>query len=545
MRPAKARFRAAGQGAPAQKAREKLRPGGKRAVTSLQIANGKIKDLQAINQNLRSKHEMARENDKSTIMMLQKEIARLNAENGQLQANIARLAQAEAELAKAYLEINRLKSIINKDSSNSSRPSSLNGYRAIPNSREKSGRPRGGQPGHAGRRLSLPENLEALEGNGLIRRKLVDHTDGSGEYISRYVLDVEITATITEHRFAKGSPLPEKWHNEVSYGNGIKAVTALLLKEGLMAEKRLAGIFSGLTHGVLKPSPATMEKFLSEFAMGLEKNGELEAIKQDLLNGKVMNTDDTPVRSAQTIDYLENGGSCVRQAEKKSFRVTIRTHSNNTSTLFTANPKKDMDGIERDGILNCFLNILSHDHESKFYNYGNAHATCGEHLLRDLKGLHDLDMIPWADKMRRFVSGMNQHKNRDVSNGISSCNPDLLHDFELKYDLLLEQGRHELGKMNEKSFGFSSFNAMINRLTNFKDCYFLFIRDYDVPFTNNLAERDLRMEKVRENVSLLFRSWDGVVRHTQIRSFLSTLKKRNIDLFSGISRVFAGSSVLS
>jgi hypothetical protein len=37
--------------------------------------------------------------------------------------------------------------------------------------------------------------------------------------------------------------------------------------------------------------------------------------------------------------------------------------------------------------------------------------------------------------------------------------------------------------LNEKSFGFSNFNAMINRLTNYKDCYLLFMRDYDVPFT--------------------------------------------------------------
>jgi hypothetical protein len=82
------------------------------------------------------------------------------------------------ELTKAHVEISRLKSIINKDSSNSSKPPSSNGFKSIPNSREKSGKSQGGQKGHPGHRLGLPENMEELERPGVIERRLADHTNG-------------------------------------------------------------------------------------------------------------------------------------------------------------------------------------------------------------------------------------------------------------------------------------------------------------------------------------------------------------------------------
>jgi len=191
-----------------------------------------------------------------------------------------------------------------------------------------------------------------------------------------------------------------------------------------------------------------------------------------------------------------------------------------------------------------YLGALSHDHESKFYNYGKAHATCGEHLLRDLKGLRDLWKIPWAEDMRTFVVGMNKHKNRDLLNNMTACNPILLTGFERKYDELLERGRADFAQMQKGDFGFDEFRKMLNRLTDFKDCYLLFMRDYKAPFTNNLSERDLRAEKTKQKVSLSFRSWGGITNHAKIRSFVSTLKKRKSDLFAAIASVINDEPVL-
>jgi len=330
----------------------------------------------------------------------------------------------------------------------------------------------------------------------------------------------------------------------VIYGDNIKGMSVILLNEGIIAEKRLSEIIQGLTQGVVTISPATLEKFQAQFAQKLVSSGELEAIKEHLLNGEVMHTDDTPLRCAETVDYLDDGTEIVRSEAKKSFKATVRTYSNVLSTFYTVNPRKDKAGVERDGLLPRYIGILSHDHESKFYNYGRRRPTCGEHLIRDLKGLRDLQMIPWAGLMRTHVQGMNNYKNEDVEKGSTACDPAVLASFEQKHDDLLAQGRIQHGQMRENELGYSEFNAMLNRLTDYKDNYLLFIRDYKAPFTNNLAERDLRPEKTKEKVSILFRSWNGIKIHTQIRSFISTLKKRNMDLYSGITKVINSIAVL-
>ena len=543
-----------------------------KSLTRLQVLERQNKDLRARLENRQGKAELyfaengdelkalrvkVRDND-AIIAMLQKEIGALTKELGEAKesqtetmqiridaAVAAATAPLLAELEKAHAEIARLKAIINKDSSNSSKPPNQCGFkRHANNSREKSGRHIGGQKGHPGHRLGLPVNMDELVEKGIVIKSVVDHTGGIGDYISRFVIDVEVTTTITEHRFAVGAELPEGLYNEVSYGDNIKAMSVLLLNEGVIAEKRFSDILAGLTRGVVTISPATLERFQAQFAKKLEDSGELESIKQDLLNGEVMHTDDTPLRCVETVEYKENGEMVVQTAEGKSFDATVRTYSNDRSTLYTVNPKKDKEGVDRDDVLPDYLGMLSHDHETKFYSYGIAHSTCGEHLLRDLKGLRDLWKIPWAEDMRMHVAGMNRHKNRDLLNNVAVCDPVLLAGFERRFDELLESGRTAFASMKEGDFGFDELRKMLNRLTDFKDCYLLFMRNYKAPFTNNMAERDLRAEKTRQKVSLSFRSWGGITNHVKIRSFISTVNKRKNDLFAAIAQVLSDEPVL-
>jgi len=546
-----------------------------KALTRLQMLEKQNKDLRARLENRQGKSEIAlcaMEDelaelkarccvDAKTIAMLQKEVETLTREldeardlreetmRGRTEAKVAKAVEDATaplveELGEAYMEIARLKAIVNKDSGNSSKPPSKNGFKTVPNNREKSGKPKGGQKGHPGHRLGLPENLDELVANGIVQKRVVDHTGGSAEYVSRFVIDVAVTTTVTEHRYAIGAELPEGQYNEVSYGDNIRAMSVMLLTEGIIAELRFSNLLAGLTQGVVTISPATLERFKNQFAFKLDSSGELGAIEEDLLNGEVMHTDDTTLRCAETAEYLEDGTEAIKSAEGKSYSATVRTHSNEIATLYTVNPRKDMEGIERDGLLPRFFGTLSHDHESKFYNYGTSHSTCGEHLLRDLKGLRDLQMILWAEDMRAHISGMNKHKNKDLEKNLTSCDPGALASFEQTYDILLERGRGDLWQMQEGSFGYDEFRKMLNRLTDYKDCYLLFMRDYKAPFTNNMAERDLRPEKTKEKVSLLFRSWHGIKDYAKIRSFISTAKKRGMDLFSAINKVNNGVGVL-
>ena len=67
----------------------------------------------------------------------------------------------------------------------------------------------------------------------------------------------------------------------------------------------------------------------------------------------------------------------------------------------------------------------------------------------------------------------------------------------------------------------------------------LFMRNYEAPFTNNEAERDLRHCKTRQKISGCFRSWQGILDYYKIRSLLSTAKKRGQNLLDTLSCLFS------
>ena len=453
---------------------------------------------------------------------------------------IAELAEKTTLIAKMDDEIDRLKAQLNRDSGNSSKPPSQDGFKKIPNSRERSTRKSGGQKGHPGSNLQLPKNLDELEEKGLIRREMIDHTDGSETYESRYTMDIDIKVTVTEHRFLKGR-IPTKLYAPITYGDKLKALVGLLSVEGFIAYERLSNIIEEVTNGIISLSDGTIDRFIDALAGSL--GGELTAIETALLNGTVMGVDDTPLDVTEKPDYSGDEPT-MKTAEKSSLSAYMRTHSNEHSTLYTVNPQKDAAGCERDGILPKFTGILSHDHEAKFYKYGTAHATCCAHLMRELKGLFELQKISWANDMRKFMAEMNTHKNADLEAGKTECNKDELAFFETQYDNLMAKGYAELATLKEKELGQDELRKMLARLTNYKDNYLLFIRNYRAPFTNNPAERDLRPDKTKQKVSGCFRSWRGLQNFAHIRSFVSTLKKRSLNLLESFSLALLGIPVL-
>jgi transposase len=420
-------------------------------------------------------------------------------------------------------EISRLKSQINKDSSNSSKPPSSDGLKKVSNNREPSNKKRGGQYGHKGSRLIVPKDLDELVKSGKAEHEIVDRTNGSEEYISQWEINIKTKVLYTEYRCST----TEKPF--VYYGNSVKSYSSILLNEGFMPLEKVSDFLCEITDGQISPSLATLEKFNMEIADKIET----DSLKNDLLNGEVIHVDETPMNSTERlIDEV------YETSVKTTFDVTIRTHSNATTTLYTVNPRKDDEGVERDGIIPLFQGIFSHDHDKKYYKYGKLHATCGAHLSRELKGLHELYRIEWADKFSKFYVGMNDYKNQT-----DSCKPEKLQEFERTYDELLKEGdsildRMRASKEKTKSLGYDELRPILKRLLKYKDAYLLFIRNYVAPFTNNQAERDLRYCKTKQKISGCFRSWEGLLCFAKIRSFLSTALKRNLNLFHALKSLF-------
>jgi transposase len=502
-----------------------------RAMLRIDELERENRELKAENRQLRNRiveleNTMEERIARAVDIAVAKAVAPLNA----------RIAELEAIVEAKDREILRLKSQLNKNSGNSSKPPSSDGLKKIiPNSREPSVRRQGGQPGHKGHGITLPENLDELVAQGRAKKSMVDHTNGAKRYKSVWTVDVEVVTTYTEHRYPleAGETVPPP---RVVYGDTLKALVIILSVEGIVALRRISDFFREITGGLAAPCRATVERMIEEFADLLSP--ELEEIRETLLNGTTLHVDETPLRTTEKPEYDESGEQERQKTSKNATQSAyLRVYSNDKATLFTVNPQKDAKGVERDGILPQFHGIVSHDHEAKFYGFGTGDASCGAHLLRDLKGLRDLYNCPWAGEFMVFYKAVNDHKNVDLEHGVLECDAVLLQTYSAQYDELLERGFEILRTMDNKSFGRDELRRMLNRLRDYKTAYMLFINNYEAPFTNNQAERDLRPSKTRQKVSGCFRSWRGLEAFAAIKSYFSTLKKSSRNLLSSVLSV--------
>jgi len=490
----------------------------------------KAERLEDKNRQLRNENRRLRKKVESLEERLETMAAELDARietavNKAVMPLHKEIARKDEQIQKANDEIARLKANKDKDSGNSSKPPSSNGFKKISNSREPSGRKTGGQPGHKGHTLSIPKDLDELVKAGKAKHVVKDETEGAKRYVSDWEIDLIIVPVYTEHRRAVGAP------STVRYGTGIQSLAVYLQNVGLLSLERLAEFFRVVTQGLVTPSEAALVRFSQRAASHIN----LEPLVADLLNGSVMHTDDTPVRTTERIGL---GQDAPEKAKRTTLNAYIRTYSNATTTLLTANAHKDDESVKHDNILTRFFGIVSHDHESKFYNYGTRHAACGEHLCRELKGMNNLCMLSWAGRVRAFFLEMNRHKSKDQAEKKMACAPPILAQYEAHYDELVEEGAALLSQMRKKTLGYDELRRMVKRLKSYKNAYMLFMRDYKAPFTNNLAERDLRHCKTKQKVSGCYRSWQGLLDYCKIRSLTDTTRKRGGDVMAALRSCF-------
>ena len=463
------------------------------------------------------------------------------------------LAEKDKQIDKLTKEVKRLKSQINKDSSNSSKPSSTNGFKdVVQNNREITGKKPGGQPGHQGHKLELPENLEELIKDEKIQLIVKDNKIAgkkyTDEYISKYELDIEIKAVLIEHRFydeiSKNNivippKIPINLKNNVNYGINIKSLSSTLSLEGIIANKRLADFFKEISHGIIKPSTATIISFNELLAHQLDTTNQIEVIKNDLLNKEVMWVDDTVIKSSEIPDEFK------RECEdRKVFRTCLRNHSNEESTLFTFNAKKDEAGIISDDILPNYYGILIQDFEAKFSNYGNDRGYCHPHINRELKSVFENLAIEFAPRLISFFNNLNNDKKELIAKKVKKITASRLKAINKEYDEIIAEGREQLKPLKDKYY-YNETSNLLMRLEDYKHNYILFIKDFKVDYSNNLSERELRPTKTKAKVSGVFRSYKGGKIYAKNRSFVTTIKKRELNIFESIKSILNGNPVLA
>ena len=138
---------------------------------------------------------------------------------------------------------------------------------------------------------------------------------------------------------------------------------------------------------------------------------------------------------------------------------------------------------------------------------------------------------------------INEDRNQKIAKEISSFTEDEIAKYLKEYDYLIELWGKELE--GESKIIYKDEINLYNRMKDDqKDEILRFITDFKIPFTNNNAESAQRGIKVKQKIGK-FRSENGAADYCTIKSFILSVKKRNISVIESIKNILVGRSVLS
>src|ERR1700694_2583358 len=439
------------------------------------------------------------------------ENAALKVENAALRELLARLHTQGAELERR----------LGPNSSNSATPPTSDGLKKpsrVRSLREPSGKTTGGQKGHPGKTLLQVETPDLVVdhypeacarcGSALTAAMATSHG-------ARQVFDLPAPQPliVTEHRAHVcscarcGAPtqaaFPEGVAAPVQYGNRIGAFVGYLLHGHFLPEDRLAEVMRDLFGVSLVP--ATIARMSRSCADRLHSFAQ--AVRERVNGAKVKHLGATGFRLGGKTQWLHIASSALLTC----YRVCA----------------------SRGSLWADVVGTVVHDHWKPYYTMkGVLHALCNAHHLRELKALIEIDKEDWAHRMqillRRACHAANFARERGVA-----LKPRFIDRIERPYRAIVAQGlafhealprlpRAQRRGWKPKRVG----HNLLLRLQLRRNDVLRFLNDPDVPFTNNQAEGDARMMKLRQKISGGYRSQDSAEDFAIVRSVLSTAKKQ-------------------
>jgi transposase len=449
---------------------------------------------------------------------------------------LARLDQQEQQIGALSARVKELEERLSQDSHNSHKPPSSDGLAKKTKSlRHKTGKKSGGQAGHHGATLKLmdkPDNIVQYS-PGACRQcghSLADQLVVNTE--RRQVHEVPpVSMVITEHQaLSKVCPqcqvktagqFPESVSQVVQYGQRLKAVIVYLQDYQLLPFARTCELLQDLFGcAVSEGTLATTQQTCYERLASVET-----AIKQALTAAAVAHFDETGVRIEAKTHWLHQAGTT-------------------TLTYYAHHPKRGRLAMDAIGILPAFQGTSVHDALPSYLSYTCAHALCNAHLLRELTAIYEQTTQPWAKELLDLLCTIKQVVGDTQATGASQLDPAQRATFTIHYQQLLAEGflanppSPPSGKRGRPKQ--SPAKNLLDRLDTHRGAVLAFMNDFAVPFDNNLAERDLRMVKVRHKISGCFRSDLGASYFCRIRGYISTLRKQGDHVLTALQSVFAG-----
>jgi transposase len=448
-------------------------------------------------------------------------------------------AQSALQLHSLTTRIKVLEDQLSKTSRNSSKPPSSDGLKKTKSQRQASGKPVGGQPGHKGTTLERTQTPDHI-----VQHPLPQHCtacnaalpiDQAEVWLRAQVIDLPpVQVEVTEHQTLRlrcqcgqqhTSQMPDTvGEAAVQYGPNIRAQGVYLTHAQLLPVARTAQMLEELYQ--VKVSPATV----------LHWGDQAQAVVASSVDNIAL-----LVQQARTVHADESG---LRVAAKTQWLHTAVTPE---LTWYGVHAKRGMEAIEYHNVLTHFNGVLVHDCFAPYWKLNCEHALCNAHLLRELTFAHESAGQVWAKTAMDVLLECNRAVNESAQNQTELPSP-TVKALTARYESALAQGFEQnpeqvkpAGKKGRAKQS-KTYN-LLRRLKDRQKEVLLFMHKPHVPFTNNLAERAIRMPKVKQKISGCFRTDAGAQAFCTIRSYLDTARKQGFQMLKALRSAFIGKPV--
>jgi transposase len=444
----------------------------------------------------------------------------------------------QTEVVDLRAEVKDLRGQLSKNSQNSSKPPSTDGYqKPQPKSlRKPSGKSTGGQKGHRGTQLKKVERPDHL----IVH--LVKNCQQCGLGLSdikprpsrrRQVFDIPpVKIEVTEHQTetkccpdcgcTNESSFPPEVKTTTQYGPRLKSFLVYLNQYQMLPYERTCQLVKDLFGQTI--SQGTLNNWISQCFNNL-KSTEAE-IQQAILASRVVHFDETGLRQQGKLHWLHAA-------------------STERLTFYGLHAKRGKAAMLELGILPHFNGRAVHDHWKSYFHFTCEHSLCNAHHLRELTYLAEQEQQVWAQSMIDLLLEAKKLSEAIPDNCLADDSPEAISISE-RYDALIQIGLAQnlpppgLEKEKKKRGRPKQSKAknLLDRLGDFKENTLAFMYHGLIPFDNNLGERDMRMAKLKQKVSGCFRSSEGGRYFARIRGYLSTLRKNKQSMLAGIEPPF-------
>ncbi len=453
------------------------------------------------------------------------------------------LFEKDCIIAELKKKLAHAEALLGHDSTNTSLPTSKTPpgkKKRIPNCREKTDRPKGGQVGHEKHTLQPPDTSEITDYK--THALTTDERDcpecGSfncvptGKVDVKYEYDIEVIVKKIAHLFPWYKCLdcgtefraadPQNLRGDVQYGPGVQAIILSMTNTVNAAMNKTAMFIKGITNGELTPCEGYIAKLQDRAAKGLIPFRE--DAKRAVISSRIVYWDDT------VISIMKKRGC-------------LRFYGDEMISYYTAHLKKDMAGIDEDNLLALLAKetIVMHDHCSISYNsrFIFLNIECNQHLERDLQKNTDDTQHEWSGESKGLIGRTMKDRKDAIARGEKCFGAEYIKSFHERLDKCLEKGWRENEELGDR-YGNEFERALLNRIAKYRENYFLWLEDFTLPTTNNLSERGLRGAKSRLKVSGQFEAEKTAKDYASIITYTGTCRKNEVNEFEALKRLCEG-----